>query len=127
VAARPPGNDPRHPRSRLALAAYARDGRARGVAVQTLLRALDTVVAPERGGDAALDFGGAREVAGTMLIRAYYRADCAPVGATTLRLESSEWAPRRGVVSVRGRRAPVSRTAGDAAARRLPGPCRGRR
>ena len=59
----------------LALAAYARDGRARGVPVATLLRALDIVVCPARGGDARLDFGRAREVAGTQLIRSYYRGD----------------------------------------------------
>jgi hypothetical protein len=64
-----------HPALALAIAAYARDGHARGVPVQTLLRALDTVVRPERGGEAALDFGRAREVAGTLLIRSYFRAD----------------------------------------------------
>jgi hypothetical protein len=67
--------DPEHPALRLALAAYACDGRARGVPIETLLRALDTVVRPAQGGDAALDFGRARERAGTMLIRSYYRAD----------------------------------------------------
>jgi hypothetical protein len=45
------------------------------VAVETLLRALDTVVRPEHGGDAALDFGRAREWAGSRLIRSYYCAD----------------------------------------------------
>jgi hypothetical protein len=30
---------------------------------------------PERGGDASLDFGRARELSGTQLIRSYYRAD----------------------------------------------------
>jgi hypothetical protein len=57
----------------LALAAYARDGRARGVPVATLLRALDIVVCPARGGDARLNFGRAREAAGTWLIRSYYQ------------------------------------------------------
>jgi hypothetical protein len=56
----------------LALAAYARDGRARGVPVATLLRALDTVVRPQDGGDPTLDAGGARAWAGSALIRAYY-------------------------------------------------------
>jgi hypothetical protein len=68
-------HDSEHPALCLALAAYARDGRARGVPVEVLLRALDTVVRPERGGDAVLDFGRVREVAGTQLIRSYYRAD----------------------------------------------------
>ena len=67
-------HDAHHPALALAIAAYARDGHARGVPIQTLLRALDTVVRPDRGGDAALDFGTAREVAGTLLIRSYYRA-----------------------------------------------------
>jgi hypothetical protein len=68
-------DDASHPALALALAAYARDGRARGVPVATLLRALDTVVRPQHGGDAALDFGDARAWAGTQLIRDYYRAD----------------------------------------------------
>jgi hypothetical protein len=59
----------------LALAVYARDGRARGVPVTTLLRALDIVVCPAQGGDAHLNFGRAREAAGTQLIRSYYRGD----------------------------------------------------
>lgn len=67
--------DPDHPRLALAIAAYARDGRARAVPVATLLRALDTVVSPSHGGDPALDFGRARELAGSLLIRSYYRAD----------------------------------------------------
>jgi hypothetical protein len=61
-----------HPALRLALAVFARDGRARGVPVEALLRALDTIVRPHAGGDAALDFGRAREAAGALLIRAYY-------------------------------------------------------
>jgi hypothetical protein len=68
-------HDPEHPALGLALAAYARDGRARGVPVQTLLRALDTIVRPHEGGDPALAGGALREQAGTLLIRAYYRAD----------------------------------------------------
>ena len=67
--------DPHHPALALAMAAYARDGRARGVGVSTLLRALDTVVRPPYGENPGLDFGGAREWAGTMLIRSYYQAD----------------------------------------------------
>jgi hypothetical protein len=65
-------HDAEHPALRLALAMFARDGRARGVPVEALLRALDTIVRPHPGGDAALDFGRAREAAGTLLIRAYY-------------------------------------------------------
>jgi hypothetical protein len=68
-------HDPNHPALALALAAYARDGRARAVPISTLLRALDTVVRPERGGDSELDFGRTREIAGSLLIRSYYRAD----------------------------------------------------
>jgi hypothetical protein len=67
--------DPGHPTLALALAAYARDGRARGVPVAVLLGALDTVVRPASGGDPGLDAGGARARAGTALIRAYYAAD----------------------------------------------------
>jgi hypothetical protein len=72
--ARAAGDDGRV-RLSLALAVYARDGRARGVPVATLLRALDTIVAPHAGGDDALDYGGARAWAGSALIRAYYRDD----------------------------------------------------
>jgi hypothetical protein len=66
-------HDADDPALALALAAYARDGRARGVPVATLLRALDIVVCPARGGDARLNFGRARETAGTWLIRSYYQ------------------------------------------------------
>jgi hypothetical protein len=68
-------NDAHDPGLGLALAAYARDGRARGVPVATLLRALDIVVCPARGGEAHLNFGRVREAAGTCLIRSYYRGD----------------------------------------------------
>jgi hypothetical protein len=67
--------DPGHAALALALAAYARDGRERGVPVAVLLRALDTVVRPADGGDPALDAGGIRARAGTALIRAYYGGD----------------------------------------------------
>lgn len=67
--------DPSHPALALALATYARDGRARGVPVAILLRALDMVVRAHHGGDPALDFGNARAWAGTQVIRDYYRAD----------------------------------------------------
>ena len=67
--------DGEHPALALAVAAFARDGRARGAPVELLLRALDTIVRPQLGGDAALDFASVREWAGTQLIRAYYQAD----------------------------------------------------
>jgi hypothetical protein len=59
----------------LALAVYARDGRARGVPVDVLLRALDTVVRPPVAGRARVDPSLARAWAGAELIRAYYRDD----------------------------------------------------
>ena len=59
----------------LALWAYARDGRARGVSVATLLRALDLLVRPVPGRDPAPDVDRVREWAGTQVICAYYRAD----------------------------------------------------
>lgn len=68
-------HDERHPALALALAAYARDGSAREVPVEVLLRALDTIVYPQHGGDAQLDFSDARDWAGTLLIRRYYGAD----------------------------------------------------
>ena len=66
--------DARQPALALALATYAHDGRARGVRVETLLRALDTVVRPPDG-EGSLDFGDARAWAGTQVIRGYYAAD----------------------------------------------------
>lgn len=57
----------------LALAAYARDGRARQVPVDALLRALDTVVRAGPGGDPDADGLGAW--ARARLIRRYYGAD----------------------------------------------------
>jgi hypothetical protein len=68
-------HDPEHPAFCRALAAYAQDGRARAVPIGALLRALDALVRPAEGGQAALDFGRARERAGTLLIRSYYRSD----------------------------------------------------
>jgi hypothetical protein len=68
-------HDRRHPALALALAAFARDGRAREVPVEVLLRALDTIVYPQDGGDTQLDFSDARDWAGTLLIRRYYGAD----------------------------------------------------
>ena len=73
-AAREAGNA-EHRALALTLAAYARDGRARGVPVALLLRALDTIVRPGLGGDLALDFGRVREWAGAEVIRRYYQDD----------------------------------------------------
>ena len=68
-------HDARSPALDLALRAYARDGRARGASVGSLLRALDALVRPHEGGDAGLDLPTLREWAGTQVIRSYYRDD----------------------------------------------------
>ena len=67
--------DPRAPALDLALRAFARDGRARGASVGSLLRALDALVRPTDGGDSGLDVPTLREWAGTQVIRSYYRDD----------------------------------------------------
>jgi hypothetical protein len=67
--------DAEHPALALALAAYARDGRARGVPIVLLLRARDTIVRPGLGGDLAVDFGRVREWAGAEVIRRYHQDD----------------------------------------------------
>jgi hypothetical protein len=59
----------------VAVAAFAHDGRARGVPVETLLRALDTAICRAPAGERGLDHGRVREWAGTQLIRSYYCAD----------------------------------------------------
>lgn len=56
----------------LALRAYARDGRARGVPVSALLIGLDRLTRAESD-NAAPDAESFRELAGTIVIRAYYR------------------------------------------------------
>jgi hypothetical protein len=68
-------HDPHSDALAFALSVFARDGRARGQSVASLLRTLDSLVRPARGGDAALDFDNVREWAGTQVIRAYYQAD----------------------------------------------------
>ncbi len=68
-------SDPRAPALDLALRAFARDGRARGASVGSLLRALDALVRPTEGGDAGLDVPTLREWAGTQVIRSFYRDD----------------------------------------------------
>ncbi len=59
----------------LALAAYARDGRARDVPVETLLRALDIVLCPRDGDDPRLDVSEVRAWAGQRVIRYYHGVD----------------------------------------------------
>lgn len=68
-------SDPRSPALDLALRAFARDGRARGASVGSLLRALDSLVRPPDGGDTELDVPTLREWAGTQVIRSFYRDD----------------------------------------------------
>ena len=68
-------HDPGDPGLARALGAYARDGRARGAPVAALLRGLDALVRPAEGGDERLDFAGARQRAGSLLIRSYYCDD----------------------------------------------------
>ena len=67
--------DPRSPALDFALRAFARDGRARGASVGTLLRALDALVRPADGSDPGLDAPLLREWAGTQVIRSFYRDD----------------------------------------------------
>lgn len=65
--------EPRSDALRLALHALARDARARGLAVQSLLKALDQLTKPPTPADAATPgFERVREWAGTEVIRAYY-------------------------------------------------------
>jgi hypothetical protein len=68
-------HDPRSPALDFALRAFARDGRARGASVGSLLRALDALVRPANGGDLELDVPSLREWAGTQVIRSFYRDD----------------------------------------------------
>ncbi len=68
-------HDAELPALNAAVTALARDARARGVDVAAVLRTLDTVILPDRGGDRRLDFDHVREIAGSRAIRAYYRDD----------------------------------------------------
>ena len=63
--------DPRIDALALALHAFARDGRARGASVESLLRALDRLAHPPIG-EPEPGFTYVREWAGTEVIRAYY-------------------------------------------------------
>jgi hypothetical protein len=71
--------DPDRPELALALATFGCDGRARGVPVETLLRALDTIVHEADAERLELSAAGtrasAREWAGERVIRAYCAAD----------------------------------------------------
>lgn len=64
--------DHSRPQLDLALRAYARDGRARGVPVHVLLVGLDRLMRGPNG-DSTPDAEQLRELAGTTVIRAYYR------------------------------------------------------
>ena len=66
--------DPRGDALALALAIFARDGRARGVPVAALLRALDSLIRPTAEME-GVGFARVREWAGTQVNRADYRAD----------------------------------------------------
>lgn len=58
-----------------ALRALAHHARARGIPVAEVLKALDAVIRPERGGEPALDWDHQREIAGRLAIRAFYHDD----------------------------------------------------
>lgn len=68
------GEEPRADALALALRVFARDGRARGATVESLLRALDGVVRSVDGPEAD-DADRVRDWAGTQVIRAYYCDD----------------------------------------------------
>ena len=57
------------------LKALARDARDKNLDVAELLKALDSVTRPENGGEPGLDWDHVREIAGRVVIRAYYRDD----------------------------------------------------
>jgi hypothetical protein len=58
-----------------ALVALAHYARRNGLEVAELLKALDAVTRPESGGEPGLDWDHVREIAGRVVIRAYYRDD----------------------------------------------------
>jgi hypothetical protein len=58
-----------------ALEALAADARAVGVSIVELLKAVDALARPPRGGDDRLDWDAVRIKAGVHLIRAYYADD----------------------------------------------------
>ena len=67
--------DPELPQLAEALRGLARHARAKGIAVAEVLKALDAVIRPERGGEPALDWDHQREIAGRVAIRAFYHDD----------------------------------------------------
>ena len=67
--------DPELPELADALRGLARHARAKGIAVAEVLKALDAVIRPERGGEAALDWDHQREIAGRIAIRSFYHDD----------------------------------------------------
>lgn len=73
--ATPDDVDPRTGALALALSAFAKDGRARGATVESLLHALDRLTRSVAGRDESEPgFARVREWAGTQVIRAYYGA-----------------------------------------------------
>ena len=68
-------HDPELPAFIDALKALARYAREKQLDVAVLLKALDAVTRPEAGGEPMLDWDHVREIAGRVVIRAYYRDD----------------------------------------------------
>jgi hypothetical protein len=68
-------HDPELPAFMDALKALAHDAREKHVDVSMLLKALDSITRPEIGGESVLDWDHVREIAGRVVIRAYYRDD----------------------------------------------------
>ena len=68
-------HDPELPAFTESLKALARHARATNLDVSALLKALDSVTRPESGGEQVLDWDHVREIAGRVVIRAYYRDD----------------------------------------------------
>jgi hypothetical protein len=67
--------EPHHEPLAVALRAFAREARAHAVSAAVVLTALDALIRPNLGGDAALDWDHVREWAGMVAIRAYYQDD----------------------------------------------------
>lgn len=67
--------DPRLPEFIRALEAHARHARDTATGVADVLQSLNAIIRPERGGEPALDWDHMREIAGKVVIRAYYRDD----------------------------------------------------
>lgn len=65
---------PDHPPFLPAVAALASAARDAGLRVTDVLRALDALMLPKRGGDDRLDWDHMRQAAGTAAIAAYYHA-----------------------------------------------------